>query len=126
MQSPVSIGGPTIEDAAHLLRSVAHPLLASLSSHQAELGSASEEPLEAQQAQQAQRAAHTNGNGPHAVADSAHDGGSGITEEADQLQIQVNQTPVHFSVARQGWVSCSLALPVHLLAAASEFACGVA
>ena len=98
MQSLVSIGGPTIEDAAHLLRSVAHPLLASLSSHQAELDSASEEPLEAQQTQQA---AHTNGNGHHAVADSAHDGGSGVAVDADQLQIQVNPTPVHFPAAKQ-------------------------
>lgn len=91
MQSPVSIGGPTIEDAAHLLRSVAHPLLASLSSHQAGLDSASDASPEAKQAQQAQQAAQPNGNGHHAVAHSPPYGGSDEAVDADQLQIQVNQ-----------------------------------
>ncbi|KAL3131455.1 hypothetical protein ABBQ38_007763 [Trebouxia sp. C0009 RCD-2024] len=89
MQSPVSIGGPTIEDAAHLLRSVAHPLLASLSSHQAGLDSASDASPEAKQAQQAQQAAQPNGNGHHAVAHSPPYGGSDEAVDADQLQIQV-------------------------------------
>ena len=90
-QSPVSIAGPSIEDAADLLRSVAHPLLASLSSHQAELDSLSAVPLETQHAQQ-QLAAHSNGSGNSSEHRDATDAANGVqlsVAEPIKLQIQV-------------------------------------
>ena len=85
-QVPVSIAGPSIEDAAELLRSVAHPLLASLSSHQAELDSMSVASFETQHAQQ--QPSHNNGNDNgyhHATDAAAHD----VEPSAEPIKLQI-------------------------------------
>lgn len=87
-QFPVSIAGPSIEDASELLRSVAHPLLASLSSHQAELESVNMACLEAQHAQQQPSHNNSNGNGNHDASIAAANNVE-LSAEPMQLQIQV-------------------------------------
>ena len=108
-QSPVNIAGPSIEDAAELLHSVAHPLLASLNSHQAEFDSMSTVSFEAQQAQQHPHA-HGNGNGNHAATETTTSDAE-LPADAVKLQIQVSRPflQVGYILQHQVQFSCNFA-----------------
>ena len=106
-QSPISFTGPSIEDAAELLRSVAQPLLASLSSHQAELESVSTVSPETQNGQQ--HPAHSNGNSNSQDKTNGHHEATDVTaidvqQSADPIKLQI-QVPTHI-IAAALWQCC--------------------